>query len=246
MPPLRRLTLTALTAGLAGAAGCNSITDTGTTATAQTGVRFVQVVNDASSVAITANGTALGSINFGQAASIVLPALPSLSFTANGATTPFVSQSFATLTANNYFTVITLGNVTSGVAPAATVAVLADTSAYSSTQLLVRVFNAVDYLPTTAGGDPVDVYLYPQGAARPTTPTVAGLAWNARSAYIPLTGGNLQADVFPAGAASTGTPVFSTPFTASEGSVRTLVLRDPPAGSVAGTTGTVLVLADVN
>ncbi len=249
----------ALGAGLAaaGVAGCvsNSNTVTGTTDQSLALIRIVQVVSDATGgvdVSLGSNGSAPG-IPFGTYVPsvagtygpyVLVSAAPQLTFSVAGSTTPFYNQPGSSITANGAFTLVALGRVTANAAPGATVTVLADTVGATSTGVLIRLFNAVDYVASSKIGTPVDVYVYVQGSARPTTPDVAALAWNARSAYLSKTAGNLQIDVFAAGAASTGTPLFSTPLTAGANSIRTLVFRDPPAGSVAGTAGAVLTLSD--
>lgn len=160
---------------------------------------------------------------------------------------PFFNRTFANITVGNRYTLVAIGNVTAGVAPMDTVVALADTTGISASSVLVRIFNAVDYL-AQAGGDPVDVYVYPQGTIRPATPDVAGLAWSAASAYRSVslaTSTALVVDVFAAGAASTGTPLFTTIMTGLVvGKVRTVILRDPPSTAAVGTSGSVLVLLD--
>jgi len=244
-------------AGLTGCLGNSSNTVTGTGDQSVSFVRIVQVISDAAGgvdVSLGTNGSA-AAVSFGTYVPSSLGAYgpyspvssaPPLTFSVAGSTTPFYNQIGSAITPNGAFTIVALGRVTAGAVPPATVTVLADTVGVTPTGTLIRVFNAVDYLTSSTTGNPVDVYVYPQGTTRPTTPDVSALAWNARSAYLAKAVGNLQVDVFAAGAASTGTPLFSTTLTASANSIRTLVLRDPPAGSVAGTTGAVLILPDQN
>lgn len=219
-------------------------------------LRIVQVVSDAGTgvnVSLGSSGAA-GPIPFGSyipgpgayGPFVIVSPLPQLTFTEAGTPTPFYNQVGSTIVANGQFTAIALGRVAAGAVPTATVTVIADTGGVVPTGTLIRVFNAVDYVTASASGNPVDVYVYPQGTPRPEQPDVAALAWNARSAYLSRTPGNLQVDVFSAGAASSGTPLFSAKFMTDAASIRTLVLRDPPAGSVAGTTGAVIVLSDQN
>lgn len=170
-----------------------------------------------------------------------------LAFTVTGAGAPFFSRSGATspLSVGGYYTLIAYGRAASGAAPAATGVLLTDTTFSSATPnnpVLLRVFNAVDYV--TAGlGTAVDVYVYTQGTTRPTTPTMQAVAYGTRSAYVTSTAATLTVDVFAAGAASTGTPLFTAPLTTGTSSVRTLVLLDPVPGATAGN---VLVLPDQN
>lgn len=231
------------------AAGCSSVTDNVDTSP-KTRVRFVQAVSDATGgVDLAVNGsTQLAGLPFGavttQGGYARLPVAPQITFTTTGASSAFFSRTLSELVADRYFTIVVLGQTGSGSAPAATAAVLADTTAASASGALFRVFNAVDYLPNTAGGDPVDVYIYAQGTARPATPDVAGLAWNARTAYLLKSAGAVQVDVFPAGAASTGTPTLSTAFTVAAGVALTCILRDAPASAAADVAGAVVVLRD--
>ena len=250
--PLRAVLGAGLALGLAGCLG-NSSTITGTGSQALALVRLVQVVSDATGgvdIAHGANGTA-SAMTFGTYIPAVLgifgpyariSAVPQVTASVAGSTTPFYNQLGTTITPNGYFTIIALGRTTANASPAATVTILADTTGATPTGTLLRLFNAVDYVGSSPTGTPVDVYIYPEGTARPTTPDVAGLAWNTRSAYIAKAPGNLQVDVFTAGAASTGTPLFGTTLTVGASSIRTLIFRDPPAGSVAGTPGAVVTL----
>ena len=57
---------------------------------------------------------------------------------------------------------------------------------------------------------PVDIYVYAQGAARPTTPTVAAATYPQITAYLSVPAGAYTVDVIaPAGSPSTTTPVAS-------------------------------------
>lgn len=248
----------ALGAGLAaaGLTGClNSDNATGPNTTTVALIRIVQAAPD-TSVDIALGGSAAASaVPFGvyvptsSATCSYFPyclvATPTqLTFAAAGSSTPFYNQVAPEVASNGVFTIITLGHTKPGAAPAATVSVIADTTGVATTLALFRVFNAVDYVTPSATGNPVDVYIHPQGAARPTTPDVASLVWGRPSGYISKTPGNFQVDVFSAGAASTGTPLFTATLTVGSASVRTLVLQDPPAGAIAGTPGSVVVLSD--
>lgn len=244
-------------AAVVATAGCSADSATGTGGTTGTGVnptyvRLLQVVSDAAGgVNVTLNGSSATAtpIGFGVVATgagtdyaAVVPT-PTVAFTAAGFSTAFFNQTVSSLTSDARSTLVGIGRATPGTSPAATVAVLADTTAVSTTGLLVRVFNAVDYLPP-AGGDPVDVYIYPQGSARPAVPDAAGLAWGARTAYLLKATGTYTVDVFAAGASRTGTPAFTATLSATFGFARTLVLVNPAPGAAAGAAGSVLVLTD--
>lgn len=244
---------------LAAVVGCSSSSDTvtGTTPTSAN-FRIVQAINDAPTGVDFAlnNSLAIIGLSFGfyvpatqgQYADIQLGT--QLGFAADGATTAFYNQVPSGIVADGKYTLVTYGNVTatagSTPTPPAAVAVLSDTAGRPATGALVRVFNALDYVRTAATGTPVDLYVYADGSARPATPDVAGLAFGARTAYLVKAAGTLRVDVFAAGAATTGTPLFSGLASAGTGAVRTLVLLDPPAGAASVATGSILVLNDVN
>ena len=162
---------------------------------------------------------------------------------------PFYSQAPAFAAGNTAYTLVAYGLTASGATPAATAAVLTDTvitPGASPGPVLVRAFNALDYgRPAgSTGGATVDVYVYTAGGARPSAPTFAGLGFGTRSAYATGAVGTLRVDVFLAGAASTGTPLFSATAATTGGSIRTLVLVDPPSTAPTSTPGSVLVLND--
>ena len=242
---------------LAGASGCLSsdVTGTGTNTTApQSGVRIIQVMGDAGSgVDLAFSGTkALSAVPFG----VVVPdpttsgytylfasaAVP-FSFSSAGAATPFYTNSGSALIANAYFTMIAFGHVTPGAAPAGSVAILTDTAGHSATAVLIRVFNAIDYV-SPGSGTRADVYIYPQGTPRPTIPTVTALSYGVASSYVSVTPGLLQIDVYAAGAPTTSAPLFSAPLNAGASVVRTLVLGDPAPSAATGAAGEVLILSD--
>ena len=253
--PLFRAAAAAVLPALA--AGCLSSntdvtgTGTGTTSNGAALVRMVQAMRDTSVVFSFGTGLATGAVGFGTYVPTsnspcsttypnycVVPATPPLVVTASGSSTAFYSQTATSITNNGTFTVIALGHV----------AVIADTSGVtSSANALIRVFNALDYVKSSATGTPVDVYIYPQGGTRPASPdtSLRALAWNTRSAYVGRVPGDLVVDVFAAGAASTGAPLFSTTLGGlSTNTIRTLVLRNPAAGAPAGTPGVVITLND--
>lgn len=260
--PLFRAAAAAVLPALA--AGClNSSTDvtgTGTTSTGAALVRIVQAMRDTSVTFSFGTNGVTSAIGFGTYVPTsstpcssypnycVVAATPALIATASGASTAFYNQTASSITNNGAFTVIALGHVAAGATPAATVAIIADTAGVtSSANALIRVFNALDYVKSSATGTPVDVYIYPQGGTRPALPdtSLRALAWNTRSAYVSRVPADLVVDVFAAGAASTGTPLFSTTLGGlSTNTIRTLVLRNPAAGAPAGTPGVVITLND--
>ncbi|GJG88147.1 hypothetical protein tb265_33280 [Gemmatimonadetes bacterium T265] len=256
----------ALVGGLAVAGtACLSSSDTvtGNNNTSYSLVRLVQAMSDTSVTFSFGSGQASGALAFGTyvpASGTIcssytnycqITATPPLIATATGTSAPFYNQTASSIAANGAFTVIALGHVASGATPAATVAIIADTTGVSSsTNALVRVFNALDYVKSSATGTLVDVYIYPEGGTRPASPadtSLRALAWNTRSAYVSRVPADLVVDVFAAGAPSTGTPLFSTTLTSlSANTIRTLVLANPGAGAAAGTAGTVITLSDQN
>lgn len=254
MSSLRRSSLFVLGAGLlAGGAGCLSsdATGTGTATTQVSGVRVIQVMGDAGSgVDFSLNGaTAASALAFGivapnpaQQTYAPVAAGSSFAFNATGTTTSFFTNAGGALLANTAFTLIAYGRVTPGAAPAGTAAILADTTANSSTGVLVRIFDAVDYV-TAGTGTAADVYVYPQGGTRPAAPTFAAVGYGTRSSYVSVTPGLLQVDVFAATGPHT-TPLFTTTLTTSAGAVRTFILSDPAPSATLGSAGTVLILSD--
>lgn len=251
---LQRATRAALAAPLAAtllaaAAGCNgsSSDPTGTTAPI-VGLRIVQGVSDAANGvdfslngAVAVSGLPIGTFLPTTATYSQINPGTQLAFTATGRGAPFYSQVVPTTSnATTAYTLISYGRVTAGSGPAATAALLTDTLGVTSGAVLLRAFNAVDYV-TPGSGTAVDIYVYAQGASRPTSPTVARLAYGTSSGYVTSVVGNLQMDVLAAGSASTATPLFSTGLVTGTGSIRTLVLLDPPTSS---SSPGVLVLAD--
>lgn len=225
---------------------------TGVTAPPTATVRAVNVVSDVALSNWSLNGLiafsdVLFGTNFPASGYVRWEVASTIGVSASLLGAPFFSRPFANITVNKSYTLVALGNVTAGVAPMDTVVALADTTGTSPSSVLVRMFNAVDYLPAV-GGDPVDVYVYPLGTIRPATPDVAGLAWSTASAYQSkslATATALVVDVFAAGASSTGTPLFTTTMSGlANGKVRTVIFRDPPSTAAAGTAGSVLVLVD--
>ena len=233
----------------AAAAGClSSSTDvTGTSSAA--GVRVVQGVSDAPNGvdlsingAVTAPNIPLGAVLPSASYSPIAPGT-TFGFAPNGGTT-FYNRAPSLLVGVRY-TIVAYGRTTANATPAAAVAVLTDTGTADAARARLRVFNALDYLPPAGGaaGTPVDVYIYAQGSARPSTPT-ASVAYGASSAYVPGGVGTLQIDVLAAGTASTGTPLFSTTVGTSAGVIGTLVLLDTPATTASSASGAVIVLND--
>ncbi|HEY0778467.1 MAG TPA: DUF4397 domain-containing protein [Gemmatirosa sp.] len=228
---------------------------TGTAPTAAF-VRVVQAISDASGgVDLAFNGTvAVNGAPFGSytpAASGTYaraPVKPQLTLSATGSTTPFYDKPASTLAANAPYTIVALGRLTPGAAPAATATVLADTTTAANGAVLVRVFNALSYIDAPTGSK-VDVYVYPQGAQRPSAPDATALAFNAAAPYLTRTGGNFIIDVFQAGAPSDRPPLFSASFAGGPAAVRTVILLDPVATAQPGTSayvGSALVLSDQN
>lgn len=260
MPSFAPAARGALTALLAATAACSSTSDVTGTATPVAFLRVVDAVSDATAnIDFLINGTAAvtGGLAFGTLFPPAggyprIPVGAQVAFAPAGGT-PFYSQT-PTLTANAPYTLIAYGRTASGATPTATAALLADTIVSNGSPVLVRAFNALDYLTSagSVGGTPVDVYVYPAGAARPATASIPALGFGARSAYVTGTAGTLQVDVFAAGAASTGAPLFSAQVpttagsTAAVGSIRTLVLIDPPAAASTAAPGSVLVLNDAS
>ena len=214
-------------------------------ATGTIAVRVVHAISDGPMINVDVNGAvvisdlAFGTALPGTGASYAtINAAPALSLIPSAGGTALLSATLASLSGNGQYTVIALGNAAEGAAPADTVVAFADTSANDPASTLIRVVNAVDFA-SVAGGDPVDVYIYPTGEARPETPELSALAWAARSAYVSKSAGEYTIDVYPAG--NKDAPLFSGALTAVNGGVRTLVLVDPTSEE---TTGSILTLSD--
>lgn len=71
---------------------------------------------------------------------------------------------------------------------------------------------------------PVDIYIFPVGAARSQNPTVANLPYGRITPYATLQEGSYNYDVLPAGAPQGGTPLISGDFTLTAHQDQTLVL----------------------
>lgn len=254
MPSLAFAARGALAAALlAATAACSSTSTDVTGAPTYTYVRIVQAVSDAANGVdlaiggtLVAQGVPLGSyLPTSQGQYVGVPVSYQYAFAASGGAA-FYNQAPA-LAANLPYTFIAYGRVVANATPPAAVAVLADTASDSTrTVVLTRVFNALDYVrPSgTTGGTPVDVYVYPSGGSRPTTPTLPNVAFGTRSAYASGTAGTLRVDVLAAGTPAMGTPLFTGTVSTTAGSVRTLVLVDPSTASGAATSGSLLVLND--
>lgn len=76
---------------------------------------------------------------------------------------------------------------------------------------------------------PVDIYVYAQGAAIPTSPTLSNVSYPAVSPYLKVPAGAYTVAVFAHGAASSGTPVASENVSANANGQYSIVV----AGQVA-------------
>jgi len=152
----------------------------------------------------------------------------------------------ATVASGGNYTLITTGRVSGTGARAFALNVLNDTTARPATGGWLRMYNAADSV--NAGG-PVDVYVYVTGTASPATPTVAGLAFKAATAYTPYTGGATTAtsytvNVVPAGSTNiAANRVASATVTLLDGQVKSLYFLSPSA-TITGTVSRIVTIAE--
>jgi hypothetical protein len=216
----------------------------------QTNVRVVHAMSDVGDLNALVNGIpTFRAIPFGGAspASGWSPVDDKPEFTLAPVNGPdlFYRERYTSVTGvNDRWTFIALGNLRDTVR-SDTLIVLKDTTS-TPTLAWIRVLNALDYLPTP-GRDTVDIYTYPSTATRPATPDIGSFPRFGRTRYLDRTTGTWRIDVLDNRAnPATATPLFSTTITLNAGTIRTLILRDPPFGSPAGTAGAIITLADRN
>jgi hypothetical protein len=217
----------------------------------RTNARFVHAISDVADVSALVNGipefrnVAYGGVSPTSSAWSPIEQEPEITVAPTTGGTAFYRDRFRSVTgtANNW-TFIALGDFTAATRTD-TVVVIRDTTGAPSGTAWIRVFNALDYLPA-AGADTVDLFTYPAASPRPTVPDIGGLPRYAVTRYLERAPGTWRIDVMNNRAGASATPLFSTTVTIAAGSVRTLILRDPPSSAAAGTQGGITVLNDRN
>jgi hypothetical protein len=220
----------------------------------QAQIRFVNAISDAGQLDIDFNSnkyfTDIAFPDFQPSSGYT--AVPAGSDTiegfATGTTTEAFENSNVNLNAGTEYTVVATGFVTS----TSSVVIMnpADTNTEPANGTVN--FRLIDASPSEGA---VDIYIYPQlpgGGTEPITPpaTIPSLNYQSTSSYVPLpynsTGGGVYI-MYVCTAGST-TPIFSDNLgsigSASEGSIRTIVLIDNTQGT--GIASNPIILDDLN
>jgi hypothetical protein len=235
--------------------GCLERDDATAPSTGSGRVRVVHVAPTVGTLAVTRLGGELAaSLSFGAVApatgATTSPAGPGVLTIRDvtGNTTLYNEQ--APIARDAGTTIVLLGNVGSGFAAGSARSfqpiVLRDTVASPASGAWLRLVHAADSVavtgttPTVSSG--VDIYVYPQGTARPTAAPVAGAAlrlinasYRTVTAYLPLTNaGAYQVEVFVTGAApATAVPLVSTTIALTNASKTTVIARRAQPGATA-------------
>jgi len=246
---MRNLSLLLLVAVPAVLFGCDERNDVTAPSTGTARVRIVHVAPTAPVLDVARSGATLATaLTYGAVSPATgygaSPAGPGvLRVTASG-TTLFDAQ--IPLLRDTAQTIVLLGNpgaaFPAGSARTFQPVALKDTAAAPAAGAWLRLVHAADSVAATAGAatSAVDIYIYPQGGARPTAAPAAGTAirvinasYRAVTAYLPLTTpGAYTVEVFVTGAApATATPLIASTVTLANLSKATVVARRALAGA---------------
>jgi len=247
---MRSLSFLLLVAAPAVLLGCDERDDVTSPSTGTARVRVVHVSPTASALGVSrtdaplATALTYGAVSpaTGYGASPAGPGI--LRVTDAGGATVFNAQ--IPLLRDTAQTIVLLGNpgaaFAAGSARTFQPVALKDTAAAPAAGAWLRLVHAADSVAATAGAatSGVDIYIYPQGGARPTAAPAAGTAiriinasYRAVTAYLPLTTpGAYTVEVFVTAAVpATATPLIATTVTLANLSKATVVARRALAGA---------------